>query len=129
MSSGATTTVAVPPKLRPSQRTAASAKDDHFFWLYTEEPHRTRRLKIIKAHPEVRLCYQRRGPVRANSVDPGHQALWARTVNQMGGARSRDVTAGMCDLSTKYTHRFPTIPSDSLHHRCNRQSKPVSGDP
>ena len=27
---------------------------DDFFWTYTEEPHRTRRLAIIKAHPEVR---------------------------------------------------------------------------
>lgn len=25
-----------------------------FFWTYTEEPHRMRRLAIIKAHPEVR---------------------------------------------------------------------------
>lgn len=25
-----------------------------FFWTYTEEPHRTRRQAIIKAHPEVR---------------------------------------------------------------------------
>lgn len=24
-----------------------------FLWTYTEEPHRTRRLAIIKAHPEV----------------------------------------------------------------------------
>lgn len=24
-----------------------------FFWTYTEEPHRTRRMAIIKAHPEV----------------------------------------------------------------------------
>lgn len=30
---------------------------DHFFWTYTEEPHRTRRHAIIKAHPEVtKLC-------------------------------------------------------------------------
>lgn len=28
---------------------------DHFFWTYTEEPHRTRRMAIIKAHPEVFL--------------------------------------------------------------------------
>jgi len=28
-----------------------------FIWTYTEEPHRTRRLAIIKAHPEVtKLC-------------------------------------------------------------------------
>lgn len=26
-----------------------------FFWTYTEEPHRTRRQAIIKAHPEVRI--------------------------------------------------------------------------
>lgn len=30
---------------------------DNFFWSYTEEPHRTRRQAIIKAHPEVtKLC-------------------------------------------------------------------------
>lgn len=37
---------------------AASPSDDDkqhdFFWTYTEEPHRTRRLAIIKAHPEAR---------------------------------------------------------------------------
>ena len=26
---------------------------DRFFWTYTEEPHKTRRQAIIKAHPEV----------------------------------------------------------------------------
>lgn len=26
---------------------------DRFFWSYTEEPHKTRRQAIIKAHPEV----------------------------------------------------------------------------
>jgi sphingolipid delta-4 desaturase len=29
-------------------------KEHDFFWTYTEEPHRTRRMAIIKAHPEVR---------------------------------------------------------------------------
>ncbi|MCJ1259811.1 hypothetical protein MMC24_007650 [Lignoscripta atroalba] len=34
-----------------------SSNNDHFFWCYTEEPHRTRRQAIIKAHPEVtKLC-------------------------------------------------------------------------
>ncbi|KAE8353931.1 fatty acid desaturase-domain-containing protein [Aspergillus coremiiformis] len=35
----------------------SSVVEDHFFWTYTEEPHRSRRLAIIKAHPEVtKLC-------------------------------------------------------------------------
>jgi len=29
--------------------------ENDFFWTYTEEPHRTRRMAIIKAHPEVCL--------------------------------------------------------------------------
>ncbi|KAL3437691.1 peptidase [Aspergillus tetrazonus] len=34
-----------------------SSIEDHFFWTYTEEPHRSRRQAIIKAHPEVtKLC-------------------------------------------------------------------------
>lgn len=34
-------------------QTEADEKERDFFWTYTEEPHRTRRLAIIKAHPEV----------------------------------------------------------------------------
>lgn len=34
-------------------RAEADQKEHDFFWTYTEEPHRTRRLAIIKAHPEV----------------------------------------------------------------------------
>lgn len=30
-----------------------SIVEDQFFWTYTEEPHRSRRQAIIKAHPEV----------------------------------------------------------------------------
>lgn len=58
-------TATVPPK-QPAKRTftvkagesevvASKAENDHdkFFWTYTEEPHRTRRQAIIKAHPEV----------------------------------------------------------------------------
>ncbi|KAK2739104.1 hypothetical protein FQN57_006670 [Myotisia sp. PD_48] len=69
---GSATTSAVEAR-RPakSKSTIASAKsttarapppdtssvEDHFFWTYTEEPHRSRRQAIIKAHPEVlKLC-------------------------------------------------------------------------
>ncbi|KAG7136648.1 hypothetical protein HYQ45_005808 [Verticillium longisporum] len=45
-------------KLPPdSERDPLEVKYRDFFWTYTEEPHRTRRLAIIKAHPEVtNLC-------------------------------------------------------------------------
>ncbi|KAI1250573.1 hypothetical protein MGN70_007630 [Eutypa lata] len=39
------------------QRDPVEVEHKDFFWTYTEEPHRTRRLAIIKAHPEVtKLC-------------------------------------------------------------------------
>ncbi|KAI8946587.1 fatty acid desaturase-domain-containing protein [Xylaria longipes] len=39
------------------ERHPLEVKYRDFFWTYTEEPHRTRRLEIIKAHPEVtKLC-------------------------------------------------------------------------
>jgi sphingolipid 4-desaturase/C4-monooxygenase len=33
--------------------TAAQDANSKFFWTYTEEPHRSRRMAIIKAHPEA----------------------------------------------------------------------------
>lgn len=72
--SSTTTSVPEVPKLQKTIRLNAKAADEHvrdastsdlqrdpievkyrdFFWSYTEEPHRSRRLAIIKAHPEVR---------------------------------------------------------------------------
>lgn len=41
---------------KQEETTAPTAgKETDFFWTYTEEPHRTRRMAIIKAHPEVAL--------------------------------------------------------------------------
>jgi sphingolipid delta-4 desaturase len=42
-----------PPVRIPPPET--SSIEDQFFWTYTEEPHRSRRQAIIKAHPEVRI--------------------------------------------------------------------------
>lgn len=60
MASSSSATVTKTPKQRKSaggtkdsgKETAATDAHD-FFWTYTEEPHRTRRIAIIKAHPEV----------------------------------------------------------------------------
>ncbi|OCK78065.1 dihydroceramide delta(4)-desaturas-like protein [Lepidopterella palustris CBS 459.81] len=43
--------------VEPASFSDIQSEQDHFFWTYTEEPHRTRRQAIIKAHPEVtKLC-------------------------------------------------------------------------
>ncbi|KAG8631856.1 hypothetical protein KVT40_000996 [Elsinoe batatas] len=46
----------VAPEATTTRHMPGNEKED-FFWTYTEEPHRTRRQAIIKAHPEVlKLC-------------------------------------------------------------------------
>ncbi|MCJ1289753.1 hypothetical protein MMC34_001286 [Xylographa carneopallida] len=50
-------TATIQPETALSLKAAAVSEHDKFFWAYTEEPHRTRRQAIIKAHPEVtKLC-------------------------------------------------------------------------
>lgn len=62
MASSASATVTKAPKRRaagskkeadPGQTVDPVEASHDFFWTYTEEPHRTRRIAIIKAHPEV----------------------------------------------------------------------------
>jgi sphingolipid delta-4 desaturase len=46
----------VPPENEAAETAPPlEVKEHDFFWTYTEEPHRTRRQAIIKAHPEVCL--------------------------------------------------------------------------
>lgn len=47
------TTVQASSHLDLPEKAPASFDGDQFFWSYTEEPHRTRRQAIIKAHPQV----------------------------------------------------------------------------
>ncbi|KAH8169296.1 fatty acid desaturase domain-containing protein [Sarocladium implicatum] len=68
MASSGAETVVKAPKSRAAKTTTAQATDassatvaddaqQKFFWTYTEEPHRSRRMAIIKAHPEItKLC-------------------------------------------------------------------------
>lgn len=37
----------------PEPSKAAAAQGEDFLWMYTEEPHRSRRMAILKQHPEV----------------------------------------------------------------------------
>lgn len=52
-----TTSLSPSSRLATLKEPSAKFEGDHFFWSYTEEPHRTRRQAIIRAHPEVtKLC-------------------------------------------------------------------------
>jgi hypothetical protein len=80
-----TTTLTSDPKYSPSAGSTASLSsipsaesiedeekkfDDpypDFLWMTTEEPHRSRRMAILKAHPEVRLLYARDNRARLTS--------------------------------------------------------------
>ena len=47
----------VEPEATSTPPEPLEVKEHDFFWTYTEEPHRSRRQAIIKAHPEVtKLC-------------------------------------------------------------------------
>lgn len=67
--------------------------DDHFFWTYTEEPHRSRRQAIIKAHPEVR-----------NPVLRTLMAVWRRLHAEVCGAP---------------TYTWPLCWARDGHNKCN----------
>lgn len=72
-------TATAPPK-QPAKRgltvqaQAEKPQQDHddFFWTYTEEPHRSRRQAIIKAHPEVHKTAIRYSIVAPCSHYSGH---------------------------------------------------------
>ena len=57
MATTATTTIEARSSLASIKRQPAKHDGDQFSWSEQEEPHRSRRMQIIKAHPEVtKLC-------------------------------------------------------------------------
>lgn len=100
---------------------------DHFFWTYTEEPHRTRRQAIIKAHPEVtRPSILRRIPPDHILIQPsGHQALRARTVDQIRRVWGCFPSNIMCISPTKYPLFIMAILPHRIYNWSHGEPKPV----
>ena len=124
----ATTTVQASSKPDLPKQVSARFDGDQFFWSYTEEPHRTRRQAIIKAHPEVCNLPSTIPLASANPV-PGNQALRARTLDEILRASCCRIAIDMCNTLKRCTYPFSTIPPYSLHHRCNSEPKSVSSHP
>lgn len=68
--------IALPPD---EGRDPLEVKHKDFFWTYTEEPHRSRRLAIIKAHPEVGFLLS--GLENNDSID---DVLWLQVTKLCG---------------------------------------------
>jgi hypothetical protein len=117
-----------------AQETSTSSKadvgneQDNFFWTYTEEPHRTRRQAIIKAHPEV-LNLLLVPEAAANDDQPGYQALRARVIDKILCYRGR-LAANIMRLPTsKYTVLVMAILFDGVSNWSYSQPEPLPGYP
>jgi sphingolipid 4-desaturase/C4-monooxygenase len=67
-----------PEKVVPEQ------SHDDFLWMMTEEPHRTRRKAILKAHPEVRAVVYS----LSRAEDLGLAAEWSMAYSPLRAHRS-----------------------------------------
>lgn len=123
----------IAPRLRafeldvPCKLSAANEGDhrDIFFWTYTEEPHRTRRQAIIRAHPEV-VCLIPLALARVDTIITGYQALWAGTIDQILRHSSRSAPSFVCISLAKHTNFLVAILPDGLHNwgHCEPKSLP-----
>ena len=115
----ATTTIKSVSRADVSNEVQGSFNGDQFFWSHTEEPHRTRRQAIIKAHPEVlRLRYVLIRSFRILMSGLGTEALRARAIDQILRTCSGRTTAVVRLSATRCAFNLSTIRVDGIHHRC-----------
>lgn len=106
-------------------------KANDFFWTYTEEPHRTRRMAIIKAHPEVCVSPPTAQAPWVQMLTicspqfPGHETLWPRTIDQVRRRLRRRPAAHMCVHSTGHVLLVVEVLGAGLRCRRDRQPEPL----
>lgn len=118
----ATTTVQASSKPHLPKQVSARFDGDQFFWSYTEEPHRTRRQAIIKAHPEVYHFLSTTSLALANFI-PGNQALRARAFDEILRLSRCCIAIDLCSTLKRCTNPLSTILPYSLHRRRNSEPK------
>ena len=133
MRSTITTSTVQPPitKVATSEtkHSLNTSKDQNdFFWSYTEEPHRTRRQAIIKAHPEVSCLGSFRGHSSTKFV-VGHQTLRARAIDKVHRLRCRSPSTSLRSMAPKHSYVLSSFLPDRLHRWRNREPKSLPRHP
>ncbi len=116
----------------PSPRNAPTSKGsklNDFFWTYTEEPHRTRRQAIIKAHPEVRLFIHLSFTSSTSSIIliiSGPKTMRSRTAHQIRRAGCSGTSNHARLFISRDIDPIMAVFGDGLHRRRDGESEFVS---
>ena len=108
---------------------APQAEGDNFFWTYTEEPHRSRRQAIIKAHPEVRWTFATFSIDLLTITSTGPQAMWSRAFDDSYCAGGGLAPIPMCLPPSQQPLPLVALLLDGVHHRRHGEPESLSGNP
>ena len=95
----------------------------------TEEPHRSRRMAIMKKHPEVCAAYRLLTIPTSDDRGAGFQTYGLRTPHKMGGARSSLPASHGGPLPQEHFHDVARFPHHGLRGRCNCEPEFVPRNP
>ena len=112
------TAEATPPRLEVGEH--------DFFWTYTEEPHRTRRQAIIKAHPEVCLSSSLRSQFSDQML--GNETLRAGAAHEIRRPLRCLPPGSLCIPPSKYAFPVMAVLFDGVYCWCHGESEFVPGD-
>lgn len=114
------------PRVPPPE---SSLVADHFYWTYSDEPHRSRRQAIIKAHPEVpsarKLVHQK--PWTNQFL--GNQALRTGTSHEICRPRCCIPANHLCIPPPQHLDTLMALSRHRIRDGSHCQPEPVLGYP
>jgi hypothetical protein len=111
-----------------STNTQVKSDNNDFFWTYTEEPHRSRRQAIIKAHPEVVRSFE----VDMNDMTDeriGYQALRARAIDKVSRTCRRFSPSSLRISPERHFSPIMVLLPHGIHYWRDFESKPLPRHP